>query len=74
MIKKNKLYYYDYYCEDSGLYSVQIVLSLHDEEEVGYDTYTDYTYDGCLYDLVEVLVDNKIKPVLTIDLIEIEEK
>ena len=74
MIKKNKLYYCDYYCEDSGLYIEKIVLSLHDEEEIGYDTCTDYTYDGCLYDLVDVLIDNEIKTIFTTDLIEIEEK
>lgn len=74
MIRKNRLYYCDYYCESTGLYYVKIALSLHDEEEIGYETYTDYTYDGCLYDLVDVLIDNEVKTVLTTDLIEIEEK
>ncbi len=74
MIKKNKLYYCDFYCEDLDLYCVKIVLSLHDEEEINYHTFSDYTFDGSLYDVVDVLVNNEIKTVLTTELIEVEEK
>ena len=74
MIRKNKLYYCDIYCEYSDLYFVKIVLSLHDEEEIDYHTFSDYTFDGSLYDVVDVLVDNEIKTVLTTELIEIEEE
>jgi len=74
MIRKNKLYYCDFYCDESGLYHAKIVLSLHDEEEIDYHTFSDYTYDGSLYDVVDVLVDNEIKTVLTTELVEIEEE
>ena len=74
MIKKNKLYYCDVYCEDSDVYYVKIVLSLHDEEEIDYNTFGDYTFDGSLYDVVDVLANNEIKTVLTTELVEIEEE
>lgn len=74
MIRKNKLYYCDIYCDDLDAYYEKIVLSLHSEEEIDYHTFCDYSYDGSLYDVVDVLVDNEIKTVLTTELVEIEEK
>lgn len=74
MIKKNKLYYCELYCDDTDLYYVYIALSLHDEEEIDYNNFSDYTFDGSLYDVVDVLVNNEIKTVLTTELVEIEKK
>lgn len=74
MIKKNRLYYCDFYCVDTSVYCVKIVLSLHDEEEIDYHTFSDYTFDGLLHDVVDVLANNEIKTVLTTELIEIEEE
>ena len=74
MIKKNKLYYCDVYCEHTNEYYLKIVLSLHDEEEIDYSTFCDYTYDGSLYDVVDVLANNEIKTVLTTELSEIKEE
>ena len=74
MIKKNKLYYCEIYCDDTDLYYMHIALSLHDEEEIDYNNFSDYTFDGSLYDVVDVLVKNEIKTVLTTELIEIEKK
>ncbi len=73
MIKKNKLYYCELYCEDTNIYHMDIALSLHDEEKIDYDNYNDSFYGiGSLYDLIDVLVNNKIKTVLTTELSEIE--
>ena len=74
MIKKNKLYYCEIYCDDTDLYYMHIALSLHDEEEIDYNNFSDYTFDGSLYDVVDVLVKNEIKTVLTTELVEIEKK
>ena len=74
MIKKNKLYYCVIYCDDTDLYYMHIALSLHDEEEIDYNNFSDYTFDGSLYDVVDVLVKNEIKTVLTTELVEIEKK
>ena len=74
MIRKNRLYYCDVYSEYEDKYYLKIVLSLHDEEEIDYNTFCDYTYDGSLYDVVDVLVNNEIKTVLTTELTEIEEE
>ncbi len=74
MIKKNKLYYCELYCDDTDLYYMHIALSLHDEEEIDYNNFSDYTFDGSLYDVVDVLVNNKIKTVLTTELVEIEKQ
>lgn len=74
MIKKNRLYYCDVYCEYTNEYYLKIVLSLHDEEEIDYNTFCDYTYDGSLYDVVDVLADNEVKTVLTTELTEIKEE
>lgn len=74
MIKKNRLYYCDTYCEDNNVYIITIVLSLHDEEEIDYSNFSDYTFDGSLYDVVDVLDQNKIRTVLTTELVEIGEK
>tara|TARA_A100000164_G_C21869579_1_gene754424 strand:- start:1083 stop:1352 length:270 start_codon:yes stop_codon:yes gene_type:complete len=74
MIRKNRLYYCDIYCEYEDKYYLKIVLSLHDEEEIDYNTFCDYTYDGSLYDVVDVLVNNEIKTVLTTELTEIQEE
>ncbi len=73
MIKKNKLYYCELYCEDTNLYHMNIALSLHDEEVIDYNNYNDSLYTlGSLYDVVDVLINNKIKTVLTTELVEIE--
>ena len=72
MIRKNKLYYCELYCDDTDLYYVHIALSLHDEEEIDYNNFSDYTFDGSLYDVVDVLINNEIKTVLTTELTEIE--
>tara|TARA_B100000927_G_C16217375_1_gene370034 strand:- start:183 stop:452 length:270 start_codon:yes stop_codon:yes gene_type:complete len=74
MIKKNKLYYCEIYCDDTDLYYMHIALSLHDEEEIDYNNFSDYTFDGSLYDVVDVLVKNEIKTVLTTELVEIKKK
>ena len=72
MIRKNKLYYCEVYCDDTDLYYIHIALSLHDEEEIDYNNFSDYTFDGSLYDVVDVLINNEIKTVLTTELTEIE--
>ena len=72
MIRKNKLYYCEVYCDDTDLYYIHVALSLHDEEEIDYNNFSDYTFDGSLYDVVDVLINNEIKTVLTTELTEIE--
>ena len=74
MIRKNKLYYCEIYCDYTNLYYVHIALALHDEEEIDYNNFSDYTFDGSLYDVVDVLVKNEIKTVLTTELEEITVK
>ena len=74
MIKKNKLYYCGIYCDDEDVYYTHIALSLQDEDEIDYNNFSDYTFDGSLYDVVDVLVKNEIKTVLTTELVEIEKQ
>ena len=74
MIMKNKLYYCEIYCDDTDLYYMYIALSLHDEEEIDYNNFSDYTFDGSLYDVVDVLINNEVKTVLTTELVEIEKQ
>ena len=73
MIKKNSIYYYDYYCLENNKFMTQVVLSLQDEEELGYGEYSGYNINGSLYDIVEVLLEKSVKSVLTTELYVIGE-
>ena len=73
MIKKNKIYYYKYYCLIENKNKNQVVLSLQDEEEWGYDDAIHYGLTPVIYDIIDILFEETVKPVLTTDLYEIGE-
>jgi hypothetical protein len=72
MIKKNNLYYYEYYSLEKNKQTTSIVLSLQDEHELeGYNDFAEYTIDGTLYDVIDVIFEKSIKTVLTTELYEV---
>ena len=73
MIKKNKIYYYKYYCLIENKNKKQVVLSLQDEEEWGYDDAVYYNLTPVIYDIIDILFEETVKPVLTTELYEIGE-
>lgn len=73
MIVKNRLYYCEYFCDNTFKHVTKIALSLQDEYSLDYDDYNYFTLDGSLYDTIDVLVEGIIKTVLTTELTEIGE-
>ena len=72
MIKKNNLYYYEYYSLEENKQKTSIVLSLQDEYELEeYNDFLEYTIDGTLYDIIDVIFEKTIKTVLTTELYEV---
>ena len=69
MIKRNRLYIYEYFCETSMKYLSVVVLSLEDEARPDYNS---YSIDGFLYDVIDVLKDKIVVGVMAEDLHEIE--
>jgi hypothetical protein len=68
MIRKNRLYMYEYFCEEKMKYLNVIVLSLEDEARPDYNS---YSIDGFLYDIIDVLKNKKVIGVMAEDLHEI---
>jgi hypothetical protein len=68
MIRRNRLYMYEYFCEEKMKYLNVIVLSLEDEARPDYNS---YSIDGFLYDVIDVLKDKKVIGVMAEDLHEI---
>ena len=75
MIKKNEIYFYEFYCLDNNKYMTEIVVALQNELPItnAYLSSTDilYSADNSLQDVVNVLFRNKIKTVLITELYEI---
>ena len=71
MIQKNRLYIYEYFCEEEMKYLNVIVLALEDEARPDYNS---YSIDGFLYDVIDVLKDKNIIGVMADDLHEIGAK
>jgi hypothetical protein len=68
MIRKNRLYIYEYFCEEKMKYLNVIVLALEDEARPDYNS---YSIDGFLYDVIDVLKDKNIIGIMADDLHEI---
>jgi hypothetical protein len=68
MIRKNRLYIYEYFCEEKMKYLDVIVLALEDEARPDYNS---YSIDGFLYDVIDVLKDKSIIGIMADDLHEI---
>ena len=75
MIKKNEIYFYEFFCLDNNKYMTEIVIALENELPItdAYLSSTDILYgvDNSLQDVVNVLFKNKIKTVLITELYEI---
>ncbi len=71
MIKKNEIYFYEFYCLDNNKYMTEIVIALQNEFPITDEYLSRYSVDSALQDVVNVLFRNKIKTVLITELYEI---
>ena len=72
MIKKNEIYFYEFYCLDNNKYITEIVIALQDEFPIPFTAPPpSYTYNEVLQDVVNILFRNTVKTVLITELYEI---
>ena len=71
MIKKNEIYFYEFFCLDDNKYMTEVVIALENECPITDEYLSRYNVDGVLQDLVDVLFRNKVKTVLITELYEI---
>ena len=71
MIKKNEIYFYEFFCLDNNKYMTEVVIALENECPITDEYLSRYNVDGALQDLVDVLFRNKVKTVLITELYEI---
>ena len=71
MIKKNEIYFYEFFCLDHNKYLTEVVIALENECPISDEYLSSYNVDGILQDLVDVLFRNKVKSVLITELYEI---
>lgn len=71
MIKKNEIYFYEFYCLDNNKYMTEIVLSLQDEFTNKDEYLSSHIINELTLDIVDVLFRDTIKTVLITELYEI---
>ena len=75
MIKKNEIYFYEFYCLDNNKYMTEIVIALQNELPItdAHLSSTDilHSVDSALQDVVNILFRNTVKTVLITELYEI---
>tara|TARA_B100000073_G_scaffold329495_1_gene317105 strand:- start:635 stop:913 length:279 start_codon:yes stop_codon:yes gene_type:complete len=71
MIKKNEIYFYEFYCLDNNKYMTEIVIALQDEFPITDEYLSRFSIDEALQDVVNVLFRNTVKTVLITELYEI---
>ncbi len=71
MIKKNEIYFYEFYCLDNNKYMTEIVIALQNEFPITDEYLSRYSIEETLQDVVNVLFRNTVKTVLITELYEI---
>ena len=71
MIKKNEIYFYEFYCLDNNKYMTEIVIALQNESPIIDDYLSGYSAEGVLQDVVDIFFRNTVKTVLITELYEI---
>ena len=71
MIKKNEIYFYEFYCLDNNKYMTEIVLALQDEFTNKDEYLSSHIINELTLDIVDVLFRDTVKTVLITELYEI---